>query len=395
VAKKSRISPSIRNSHQASIIENMSQLLLEIKKCGSIIAAGTLPRHRKPLHGGYMRLAFASIGSLGDLHPMLAIAVAAARRGHEVVVAAAPGYEQNVARAGLEFRPLRPAIPRRPRDVGLLFRHEKGAATPAAGFGLRGCRSNARGPLRSYTGSGFAGGGELLYTAPIAAAREGIPWMNVVLAPTSLLSATDPCVLAPAPWLHKLRGLGPWLHRLAYRIGRLEGRIWTRGYYRFRKSLGLPAGADPIFEAKHSKFGTLVMFPDFLAAPQPDWPRGAVQTGFPFYSQGALDEPVRAFLNQGSPPVVFTLGSIVAHFEPSFYQAAARRRAHSPAARNPAHPVGTPLCLVISRRMCWQSTTPHSTRFSPLSSRDPCRRHRNLRRSAQGRPALGCHSLRF
>ena len=39
-----------------------------------------------------MRIVFASIGSLGDLHPMLALGRAAARRGHEVVVSAAPGY---------------------------------------------------------------------------------------------------------------------------------------------------------------------------------------------------------------------------------------------------------------------------------------------------------------
>ncbi|NDG73696.1 MAG: glycosyltransferase [Proteobacteria bacterium] len=214
-----------------------------------------------------MRLAFASIGSLGDLHPMLAMAVGAARRGHDVVVAAAPGYAGNVARAGLEFHPLRPTIPEDAESLAYYFDMKSGPRRLLRDMIFTEVAATHEDLCGAARGADLLVVGELLYTAPVVAAAEKIPWLNVVLAPTSMLSATDPCVLAPAPWLHKFRHLGPWLHRLAYCFGRLEGRMWAGGYYRFRRSLGLPPGANPIFDAKHSPFGTLAMFPDFLASP--------------------------------------------------------------------------------------------------------------------------------
>lgn len=299
-----------------------------------------------------MRLAFASIGSLGDLHPMLAMACAARNRGHEVVVAAAPGYVANVARAGVDFHPLRPAIPEDAESLAYYFDMKQGPRRLLRDMVFSDVASTHEDLCGAARGADLLVVGELLYTAPIVAAEEKIPWLNVVLAPTSMLSATDPCVLAPAPWLHKFRHLGPWLHRLAYCFGRIEGRLWAGGYYRFRRSLGLPPGANPIFDAKHSPFGTLAMFPDFLATPQPDWPANTVQAGFPFYNQGGDVETVRDFLKSGSPPVVFTLGSIVAHFEPSFYQAAAEaaqilsRRAILLTGRNAAVPQNLPESIV-------------------------------------------------
>ncbi len=313
-----------------------------------------------------MRLAFASIGSLGDLHPMLAMAVAATRRGHNVIVAAAPGYAANVARAGLEFHPLRPAIPEDAESLAYYFDMKRGPRRLLRDMVFADVAATHEDLCGAARGADLLVVGELLYTAPIVAANEKIPWLNIVLAPTSLLSATDPCVLAPAPWLHKFRHLGPWLHRLAYGFGRIEGRMWTGGYYRFRRSLGLPAGANPIFDAKHSPFGTLAMFPDFLAAPQPDWPANTVQAGFPFYHQGEDVAVVRDFLNCGSPPVVFTLGSIVAHFEPSFYQAAAeaaqilRRRAILLTGRNAAVPQNLPNSILAVNYAPLHSVLPHA-----------------------------------
>jgi len=313
-----------------------------------------------------MRIVFASIGSLGDLHPMLAMATAAARRGHDVAVAAAPGYSSNVSRAGIEFHPLRPAIPEDAGSLAYYFDMKRGPRRLLRDMIFADVRATHEDLCLACRGADLLVVGELLYTAPIAAGQEGIPWLNVVLAPTSLLSATDPSVLAPAPWLHKFRHLGPWLHRLAYFFGRFEGRLWARGYYRFRRSLGLPAGANPIFDAKHSPFGTLAMFPDFFAAPQPDWPAGTVQAGFPFYGQGSGVEAVQDFLKKGGAPVVFTLGSIVAHFEPSFYKAAVNaaqmlgRRAILLTGRNASVPQNLPDSILSVNYAPLDTILPHA-----------------------------------
>ena len=271
-----------------------------------------------------MRIAFASFGSLGDLHPLLAMAVAAKGRGHEVAVAASPNYEDNVRRAGVGFHPLRPAIPWDPARLAYYFDMRRGPERLLREVAFADL-ADTHGDLRSASkAADLLVVGELLYTAPIVAEELGIPWLNVVLAPTSFLSASDPCVLAPAPFLYPFRHLGKWFHQLAYIAGRVQARMWARPYFRFRETLGFPPGPNPIFDAKHSPHGTLAMFPSFLAMAQADWPVKTLQAGFPFFEQPTrpTDHIVADFLASGDPPVVFTLGSIVAHFETAFYRAA-------------------------------------------------------------------------
>ena len=57
------------------------------------------------------RIVFTTWGSLGDLHPYLALALELKRRGHDAVVATVPTARDHVERAGLEFRQIRPDVP--------------------------------------------------------------------------------------------------------------------------------------------------------------------------------------------------------------------------------------------------------------------------------------------
>jgi rhamnosyltransferase subunit B len=89
----------------------------------------------------------------------------------------------------------------------------------------------------------------------------------------------------------------------------------------------LGRGPDPIFEAKHSPYLVLAMFSPLLGEPQPDWPASTKVTGFVFYDGGAgqrdLPPPVESFLQQGPPPLVFTLGSAAVLDAGDFYQQSA------------------------------------------------------------------------
>jgi UDP:flavonoid glycosyltransferase YjiC (YdhE family) len=73
------------------------------------------------------------------------------------------------------------------------------------------------------------------------------------------------------------------------------------------------------------------MFSNLLADKQPDWPRQTVITGFPTYDQdgqGGLPPVLARFLDNGPPPIVFTLGVSAAMVAGPFYEnsiAAARR----------------------------------------------------------------------
>jgi rhamnosyltransferase subunit B len=59
------------------------------------------------------------------------------------------------------------------------------------------------------------------------------------------------------------------------------------------------------------------LFPDWFAAPQPDWPRQARLAGFvrvlPQHEGASLRADLLEFLAQGPPPVVFTAGTGMLH----------------------------------------------------------------------------------
>src|SRR5690606_3222482 len=69
----------------------------------------------------------------------------------------------------------------------------------------------------------------------------------------------------------------------------------------------------------------LGLFPDWYAAPQPDWPPNLVLTGFPLADVDEaprLAPEIEAFLRAGDPPVVFTIGTGMA-FGRRFFEASA------------------------------------------------------------------------
>ena len=272
-----------------------------------------------------MRLAFASFGSLGDLHPVLALACEAKARGHEVVVGAATYHQPSVEAAGLEFGLVRPEISMAPELLEYFFDLKRGPTRLLRELVFANARESFEDLCRLGDRADLLVVGECLYGAPMAAEKLGIPWANLILAPTSFLSASDPGVLPQAKFLHRLRWLGLWFHRLTNALGRLQTNWWARPHYQLRRSLGFEPGGNPVFDAKQSPRLTLAMFPEFFASRQPDWPTATQVCGFPFYEQPReVPQNLALFLENGEPPVVFTLGSIVAHFEPEFYHVAAQ-----------------------------------------------------------------------
>lgn len=264
-----------------------------------------------------MRIVFASLGSLGDLHPILALAHASRDRGHVPVIAASKPYREYIASLGFAFCRIRPDLePDLPLSEEHLLCKE---VFPKV-------RETYEDLLEAAREADLFVVGELLYVAPMVAAKLAIPWANVILSPSSFLSAWDPSVLAPAPALHGLRHLGVWPHRLIFALGRLVTSRWSAPLRDFRRQLGFPAGPSPVFDGKHSPLLVLALFPRFLAKPQPDWPSQVVQTGFAFFSQFRRPETTEKldfFLASGEPPIVFTLGSSAVHIAHDFYQSAA------------------------------------------------------------------------
>jgi len=302
------------------------------------------------------RIILATLGSLGDLHPIIALALELRRRGHEAVVATSECYREKIHGLDLDFHPLRPdlltsdatliaEVMDGPRGSERLFRKHLFPVVRAMYADL----------VTAVAGADLLIASELVFAAPIVAAKHAIPWVSYQLAPISIYSRYDPPVL-PLPvatrWL--CRG-GPVLARPVRAIAEIVSHSWWQPVRELRQELGLPAGAHPLFAGKYSPRLNLALFSAELQGAQKDWPAATVQTGFPFYDESAaahaLPPAVSAFLEAGDDPIVFTLGSAAVYLPGNFYEESVRaaqrlgRRALLLVGKNPP-PTGLPRSLL-------------------------------------------------
>jgi UDP:flavonoid glycosyltransferase YjiC (YdhE family) len=111
-------------------------------------------------------------------------------------------------------------------------------------------------------------------------------------------------------------------------VARFVSRKWPEPIYELRRELGLPRGANPLFDAKHSPYLVLALFSRVLGIEQKDWPAHTRITGFCYYDADAgnqsLPENLEQFLKEGPTPVVFTLGSAAVLAAGKFYEVSAK-----------------------------------------------------------------------
>jgi UDP:flavonoid glycosyltransferase YjiC (YdhE family) len=270
-----------------------------------------------------MRILLATIGSLGDLHPVLGLGIELRGRGHSVTIATSEAYRPAVEATSLSFGAIRPNLILDPKRIWYLFNRRRGPERLIRDFIMPTAREMFEDLLPLVESADVLVASELIYPAAAISEVSGIPWLSLILAPASFLSIYDPPVIPPAPFLHGLRHLGPWTHFVLNGLFRLGTWNWFTILRRLRRELGLSSGRHPLFDAKHSPYGSLATFSACFGSPQSDWPRSAIQTGFIFFD-GAhqIPESFHRYLNGGEPPVVFTLGSSAVHVAGDFYNVA-------------------------------------------------------------------------
>jgi rhamnosyltransferase subunit B len=275
-----------------------------------------------------MRIVLTSFGTLGDIHPLIALAFELQRRGHVPVLAVPELFRPKIVSLGLEFAAVGPILdPENNQLVAMLMDIRKGTERTLREILFPAIRQSYRELLAAVQAKGGADlmvAGELVYQAPIVAEVTRIPWASHVLAPLSFFSRYDAPVLPPYPMLARLQPALPGMGRVIARFARWVTRSWPAPIYQLRSELGLGLGPDPIFEAKHSPYLVLAMFSPLLGEPQPDWPKATEVTGFVFYDGDAgqrnLSPELERFLREGPPPLVFTLGSAAVLDAGDFYQ---------------------------------------------------------------------------
>lgn len=299
-------------------------------------AASSVTHERQPAPGQSepnpsrsRRILLATSGSLGDLHPYLAVGLELQRRGHRVTVASAGGYGDKVRQLGLDFIPVRPHFPDPTREPEAYERllcdvmdRQTGTERILREWVMPHLRNSWDDLQPHLAGVDLIITHPLTYAAMLAAEKHAIPWLSVVLAPLSCFSMIDPPVLPKGPQ-SLLRYLPPWINQLFLGLMRRMVNPWCQPYYEFRRELGLPDRGNPLFEGQFSPYGTLALFSPEFGAPQRDWPTPALVTGFPFYDQhenATVSPELEAFLQSGPPPVIVTLGSSAVMAAGDFYR---------------------------------------------------------------------------
>jgi rhamnosyltransferase subunit B len=294
------------------------------------------------------RFVLTTAGSYGDLHPYIAIGLGLKARGHHVVLATSACYRQKVESLGLSFHPVRPDSDW-VTDANVMSRYmDQRLGT------VRVVRERLLPVLReTYEDLCEASrGADLLishmpWAARLVAEKTGIPWVSTMITPLGFFSVHDVPVFPLAPLLSQvLRGWGPTFWGPVFRIGGWMTRPWAGPFYQLRAELGLPPTREnnPLRNS-HSPLRVLALFSKLLADKQPDWPPQAVITGFPQYDQdgdAGLPAELAAFLDNGPPPIVFTLGISAAVVGGGFFE-------HSVAA---AQALGRRAVLVTGRGPC-------------------------------------------
>lgn len=273
-------------------------------------------------------IVFATTGSLGDLHPFLALGCELKRRGHRVSVATSAMHRHPVAEAGLGFRHMRPdpdntpafhARYMHPKTGGeFVYRHYLGPSIRASYADLS---------LATQDADMLISQSLMALAAPLVAAKTGISWVSAVLQPMSFFSVHERPNYLPFPLLPWICGRSPELHGQVFHYVKKHTATWVQPILELKQELGIAQQDHPMYEGQHSPACVLAMFSPLLGRPQPDWPKSAVQTGTALYLPGeaGLPERLAKFLRQKSTPLaIFTLSSAASNDAGGFYRESLR-----------------------------------------------------------------------
>ncbi len=249
-----------------------------------------------------------TMGSAGDVHPFIALGAALKARGHRATIMTNPIFQAVIEAQGLGFlgvgsvtqantaianpdlwhlrkgfkviaQLIVPAIMeiygyRKHAMPAPWWRSRPGLrlARRAGKAGVRPTRSFQPSVIRTFADQGMMGNVRLSASRPKWFKQGLFRIIDAVIA--------DPVLRAPLNDLRARLGLAP--------VGRVMHR-WM-----------------------HSPQLVIALFPEWFAAPQPDWPANTHAVGFPLWDADGEAAPLAAaeeFLSAGAPPVVFTPGS--------------------------------------------------------------------------------------
>jgi rhamnosyltransferase subunit B len=271
------------------------------------------------------RIVLTTIGSFGDLHPKIAIALEFRHRGHDVVFVTHREYQDKIEALGFEFHRMRPdnTALNDAEEMSRMMDLRTGTEYVIRNWVCASLRETYADLMNAAKNADLIIHGEGVLAARLAAEKLGIPWVLTILQPLAFLSAHDPSILPALPSIFQLPGLNFLAQRGIRHLSKILSKTWAEPVYQLRQDIGLPPlKGNPFIDDKYSPDLVLAMFSSILAKPQPDWAANTVLTGFTFYDGGSapLSPELDQFLHAGEPPIVFTLGSAAVVAPGQFYE---------------------------------------------------------------------------
>ena len=279
------------------------------------------------------KIILTSVGSLGDLYPIVALALASKDFGFAPMLAVPENHVALVRSFGLTAEPVMPDFDAARIKLGLTEAEAVRALIEDVDFLIQkvllATLAESTQALDGIADGAIAIVGALVsLPGPIIAEKRDIPFVPTILSPMLTMSAWD----APT---------GPGFGMLAKPpVGRLR-YLWNRGCLaiihlemrrryasqidKVRMHHGLaPAKSSPIFQIDGNPPLRLGLYSPLMGNIQEDFPANLVQVGFSNFDGehklgSKYDDELESFLNEGERPIIFTLGSLAPAAAGRFY----------------------------------------------------------------------------
>lgn len=280
------------------------------------------------------KIILASIGSLGDLHPFIAIAQDLQARGHAVILAVSEDQVEKVRSAGLLAHPILPTSDAMNQTLEMSSAEVTQKMMDDLNFVVENVMlrflNHGVAALDEIAADAQAIVGTIMtLPAAIIAEKHAIPYVSAALQPMTLPTVYD-APRTPEYWMLASQNQG--------KLGRVWNRLWmpiiraetkrrfAKPINAVRQDFGLPPlKRAPLLELEVDPVATLALYSQHFAPLQPDHPETTSQTGFAMFDSQTgmphpLDDDIQSFLEAGAPPIVFSLGSFAVNLSGDFYR---------------------------------------------------------------------------
>ncbi len=249
-----------------------------------------------------MKILLATSGSRGDVQPILALALAFQRHGHDVLMAGPPERAEWAREMGCAYAPLGE------NATAVIDRMGAAHTLRAVPTFVRYVKNEIALQFRDLpdlvSGRDLVIGASLCFALSSIAERVAVPYRFIAFAPQLLPSGDHPFPI------FKHQNMPRWLNRLGWRALRAIDRVQMGAYLNsFRRTLGLAPTddwlrhvlGDPVVAASD---------PEITVAPE-DVGGSVLQPGYMHLAQPPREFPaLERFLAAGPPPVYVGFGSM-------------------------------------------------------------------------------------